>query len=204
VNRLVLFDFDGTITTEDSLKKFLLFYHGFTKVFIGLTLLSPILIGYLLKIVSNSIAKEILIQWFFKNESISTFNAKCDQFARGEIPKIQRQEAINLINEYKANGDTVAVVTASPENWVIPWCLQLNIQCIGTKLHVGNNDLTGKFEGKNCYGPEKARRIKALFNLKEFSEIIAYGDSRGDKEMFELATRHYYKRFPTNDTVVSR
>ncbi|WKZ60953.1 MAG: HAD-IB family hydrolase [Cyclobacteriaceae bacterium] len=204
MNRLVLFDFDGTITTEDSLKKFLLFYHGFTKVFIGLTILSPILIGYLLKIVSNSIAKEILMQWFFKNESISNFNAKCDQFAREEIPKIQRQEAINLINEHKANGDTVAVVTASPENWVIPWCMQLNIQCIGTRLHVCNNDLTGKFEGKNCYGPEKARRIKALFNLKEFSEIIAYGDSLGDKQMFELATRHYYKRFPTNDTVVSR
>lgn len=204
MNRLVLFDFDGTITTQDSLKKFLLYYHSTPKVIIGLIILSPILIGYLLKIVSNNIAKEFLMQWFFKNESVKKFHTKCAQFAREEIPKIQRKEAINLINKHKANGDTVVVVTASPENWVGPWCSQQNTQCIGTRLSVRNNRLTGKFEGKNCYGPEKARRIKALFNLKEFSEIIAYGDSRGDKEMFELATRHYYKRFPTNDTVVSR
>ena len=200
MNRLVLFDFDGTLTTEDSLKKFLLFYHGFTKVFIGLVILSPILIGYLLKIVSNNVAKEILMQWFFRNEPFEKFTAKCHQFALREIQKILRTEASILINQYKSNGDIVVVVTASPENWVGPWCSQQNIQCIGTRLSLRNNRLTGEFDDENCYGPEKARRIKALFNLKDFSEIIAYGDSRGDKEMFELSTKHYYRNFPVNDT----
>jgi HAD superfamily hydrolase (TIGR01490 family) len=204
VNRLVLFDFDGTITTQDSLKKFILSYHSFPKVITGLIILSPILIGYLLKIVSNNAAKEILMQWFFKHESLETFTATCDRFAREEIPKILRKEALNLINQHKANEDTVVVVTASPENWVGPWCRQQNIQCIGTRLSLRKSRLTGKFEGENCYGPEKAIRIKALFNLKEFSEIIAYGDSRGDKEMFELSTKYYYKHFPTNGTEVSR
>lgn len=204
MNRLVLFDFDGTITTQDSLKKFLLYYHSLPKVITGLIILSPILIGYLLKIVSNNIAKEILFQWYFKNELLEKFNATCHQFAKEEIQKILRTEALNLIQQHKANGDTIVVVTASPENWVSPWCLEINIQCIGTRLYVHSNRLTGKFEGENCYGPEKARRIKELYNLKEFSEIIAYGDSRGDKEMFELATTHYYKNFPTNDTEVSQ
>lgn len=197
MNRLVLFDFDGTITTQDSLRKFLLYYHSLPKVIVGLIILSPVLIGYFLRIISNNIAKEILIQWFFKNEPLERFHAKCNQFARKEIPKIQRKEPIQLIKEHKVMGDTVVVVTASPENWVGPWCSQLNIQCIGTRLGVRNNELTGKFEGENCYGPEKARRIMAQYNLKNFSEVIAYGDSRGDKEMFEISTTHYYKHFPT-------
>ncbi|MBX2966258.1 MAG: HAD-IB family hydrolase [Cyclobacteriaceae bacterium] len=204
MNRLALFDFDGTITTQDSLKKFLLYYHSLPKVIIGLIILSPALISYLLKIISNNTAKQILLQWFFKSESLHTFNTKCNQFAQNEIPKILRKEAIDCINFHIANGDTVVVVTASPENWVAPWCDQLNISCIGTRLNVHNNSLTGKFEGENCYGPEKARRIKALFNLKEFSEIIAYGDSRGDKEIFGLSTKHYYRYFPANETKVSQ
>ncbi|MCZ6166669.1 hypothetical protein O6B35_01880 [Campylobacter ureolyticus] len=49
--------------------------------------------------------------------------------------------------------------------------------------------------GKNCYAKEKVRRIKETFDLSKFDKIIAYGDSRGDKEMIEFADEGYYKFF---------
>ncbi len=196
MNNLVLFDFDGTITNKDSLKKFLIYYYGGFKVLIGLLALSPVLILYVLKIISNNKAKQILLQWFFNREPLDVFNNKCRIFARHFIPKILRHEALEQIQYHKNNKETIVVVTASAENWVKPWCDEMNLLCIGTKLEVKDNKLTGLYLGKNCYGPEKENRIKKQFNLSTFDKIIAYGDSSGDREMFALADQYYFKNFP--------
>lgn len=196
MNNLILFDFDGTITTKDSLKKFLIFYHGWFKLIIGLLAISPVLILYVLKILSNNSAKQILLQWFFKHEPLDVFNQKCKTFALQHIPQILRKEAIEQLHQHKNNHETIVVVTASAENWVKPWCDEMNLHCIGTKLEVAENKLTGNYQGENCYGPEKVNRIKAQFDLSNFEKIVAYGDSRGDREMFALATQYYYKTFP--------
>ena len=55
--------------------------------------------------------------------------------------------------------------------------------------------LTGFLASKNCYGPEKVLRIKKQINLTDYDNIIAYGDSQGDREMFELAEKCFYKPF---------
>jgi phosphatidylglycerophosphatase C len=196
MNNLVLFDFDGTITTKDSLKKFLIFYHGSFKVVIGLLVLSPVFFLYGLKIISNSKAKQILLQWFFNHEPLEVFNQNCRTFARQYIPKLLRHIAVEQIKYHKNKHETIVVVTASAENWVKPWCDEMNLHCIGTKLEVKENKLTGKYHGENCYGPEKSNRIRDQFDLSKFDKIIAYGDSRGDREMFAMANQYYYKIFP--------
>jgi phosphatidylglycerophosphatase C len=62
-------------------------------------------------------------------------------------------------------------------------------------LEVKNGVVTGKIDGKNCNGKEKAKRIKQAINLNEYDSIYAYGDSAGDKQMLALATYTYYKNF---------
>jgi len=47
--------------------------------------------------------------------------------------------------------------------------------------------VTGKFLSKNCYGIEKANKVKEAYNLSDYDYIYAYGDTRGDKELLELA-----------------
>ncbi len=71
----------------------------------------------------------------------------------------------------------------------------MGIHCIATKLEVKNYKITGNYSGNNCSGQEKVRRIKENFNLSDFDLIIAYGDSRGDREMLELADNKNYKLF---------
>jgi HAD superfamily phosphoserine phosphatase-like hydrolase len=89
-------------------------------------------------------------------------------------------------------------VSASAENWVKPWCDKYGIRCLSTKLEVNGGIITGKIRGRNCYGDEKACRIKETFDLSKFDLIIAYGDSSGDKEMLALAHERNYKPFRSN------
>ncbi|MFZ6009927.1 MAG: HAD-IB family hydrolase [Bacteroidota bacterium] len=193
--RLVLFDFDGTITTDDTLLKFIHFYHGSFRFLTGFTILSPILALHLLKLIPNWRAKEIVLAWFFKGRDIKTFNQKCLEFADLIDTTMVRAMAMKKIRQLVNDQSTVVIVSASAENWVRPWCEKHSLHCIATRLEVINGRLTGKIAGKNCYGPEKESRIRAQFDILEYPEIIAYGDSRGDREMLALASKKHYKPF---------
>ncbi len=193
--RLILFDFDGTITTDDSLLKFIQYYHGTFKFILGFILLSPIVALHLLHLIPNWKAKERVLKYFFKGERVEDFNARCSTFVVKIIPTIVRPMALDKINEYKKSHNTIAVVSASPENWIKPWCDTLGLTCISTKLEIKNGALTGKLNGANCFGPEKAKRIIAQYSLTTFDSIIAYGDSNGDTEMLALATEIHFKPF---------
>jgi phosphatidylglycerophosphatase C len=194
--KLVLFDFDGTITTRDSFAEFLLFYKGRIKFLLGILILSPVIALYFLKLIPNWKGKQIVLRWFWGGTDLNEFNARCHEFSTRVLPKIIRPRALSIIREYlKSPNTTVAVVSASAENWIGPWCADMGIVCVATQLDVANGKLTGNICGANCYGPEKVKRIEKLFALSEFDEIIAYGDSAGDREMFAIAHRHHYKPF---------
>ena len=50
--------------------------------------------------------------------------------------------------------------------------------------------------GHNCYGAEKVRRISVMLPApREDCYIVAFGDSRGDREMLEYADEAHYKPF---------
>jgi phosphatidylglycerophosphatase C len=193
--QLVLFDFDGTITTKDTLAEFMIFYHGKLRYAAGLALLLPFIAAYIFKLMPNWKSKQYFLSHFLKDESATVFEKRCMQFSENYLPYLIRPGALEAINQYKKNGATVAVVSASAENWVKPWCDQNGIRCLATKLEVQQNKLTGKILGKNCHGPEKVCRIKEKFNLDQYDEVIAYGDTSGDKEMLALAHKSHYKPF---------
>lgn len=193
--KLVLFDFDGTITTKDTLIEFLIHYVGPFKFISGLAMLSPILSLYAFRVIPNWKAKQMMLRWFLGGESEQKFNATCKDFSVHVLPKLIRPGALAAIEKHKQEGATVIVISASAENWVRPWCEKNGLLCIATRLEVKNHQLTGNLEGKNCYGPEKVTRLRACFDPETVNEIIAYGDSSGDKEMLALAHQKFYKPF---------
>ena len=86
-------------------------------------------------------------------------------------------------------------MSASPENWLNIWCNQIGASLISSKLETKNGKLTGKFDGNNCRGEEKVRRIRLQYDLSNYDEVYAYGDTKGDKPMLELATFAFYQPF---------
>jgi phosphatidylglycerophosphatase C len=194
-SRLVLFDFDGTITTKDTLIEFVRFYRGRKQFLLGMLMLAPILGLLTLKAIPNWRAKQCFLARFFKGESLTNFNTRCYQFSTTVLPALIRPEAQKAILLYGKQNATIAVVTASAENWVKPWCDKFGLICLATQLETIDGVITGNLVGRNCYGDEKVCRVKDHFNLEQYDEIIAYGDSRGDREMLALAHKKYYKPF---------
>ena len=86
------------------------------------------------------------------------------------------------------------IVSASIDNWVAPFFQ--NVLVLGTQIEVRNGRLTGKFLTPNCYGEEKVNRVKAVLKQpREHYYIVAFGDSRGDKELLTYADEAHFKPF---------
>ncbi|HYC86795.1 MAG TPA: haloacid dehalogenase-like hydrolase, partial [Chryseosolibacter sp.] len=92
--RLVLFDFDGTITAKDTLAQIMIHYRGAFRYRYGLVVLAPIMALYLLRLIPNWKAKQFLLSWFFKGEDEHTFNKRCREFAETVLPSLIRPKAL--------------------------------------------------------------------------------------------------------------
>ena len=192
--KIAFFDFDGTITYKDSTINFIRFIKGNTKFFIGIFLLSPFLLLYKLNIISNNAIKNIIIKYYFKDMSIEYFRQMAEKFSLKYIDDIVRDKAIKRIKWHKEQGHTVVIVSASIDLWLMPWCYRNNINLISTKLETKNSKISGICD-KNCFGSEKVNRINREYNLSNYDYIYAYGNSKGDYEMLEIADEKYYKPF---------
>lgn len=192
---LVLFDFDGTITKNDSFIKFIRFVVGDAKFAYGIALLIPVLIAYRFKLIPNYKAKQITFSYFFKGMSKEFFLQMANEYSLEHIDTIVRSQAIQKIQYHKDQGHKIVIVSASIESWLKPWCSEHNLDLIATKIEISDGVLTGKFITKNCYGIQKLYRIKEIYELEDYDYIYSYGDSCGDMEMLGIADSSFYKPF---------
>jgi len=191
--KIAFFDFDGTITSKDTMFQFIRFSKGKLKYIIGLLVLSPVLISYQLGLLSNWKAKERLFTYYFKGMSEEAILIWGQKFAEQVIPKLLRPEAIREIEFHQQSGTKMVIVTASFSIWLKHWCTLNHFELIATECEVKKGRLTGLIKGKNCHGAEKVWRIKEKYNLSQFEQIYAYGDSKADLEMLNLADFKYLK-----------
>ena len=201
------FDFDGTLTTCDTLLLFIRHARGRWALVWGLLCYSPLLVLMKLGLADNGRTKERLFAYFFRGMLERDFEALCQSFAHSHTD-IFRPEGLRTIQQALANGDRVVILSASIDRWVRACLQQFMTDCVafnvvGTEMEVVDGRLTGHFATPNCYGPEKVRRLKEYIEDKvsptggdlEGFYIIAYGDSRGDKELLAYADERYYKPF---------
>ena len=198
MKRIAVFDFDGTITRKDTLIEFIRFAKGSVALYWGMLLHLPLLIVMKLHLYDNGKTKELVFGWFFHEMSLEQFNELGRAFYQTQADNLIYSEAKRKIEEHKSHGDIIVILSASIENWVQPFASALQAEgLLGTQAEVQNGVLTGRFATKNCYGAEKVNRLKTWLaaNVNEQPYIIAYGDSRGDKELLEFANEKHYKQF---------
>jgi phosphatidylglycerophosphatase C len=193
--RIAFFDFDGTITSQDTLLEFIRYSKGKLLFYIGFLINSPWLLAFKLKLISNHHAKQRILRYFFGRANQVQFQQTCDGFAASLLPHLVRWKAIKEIKLHQDMGTEIVVVSASAENWIRKWSDSTGVQLIATRLEKKGNILTGKIDGRNCSGKEKVRRIREKYDLSTYDEIYVYGDSSGDKNMMALATICFYRPF---------
>lgn len=195
--RVSLFDFDGTLTTLDTLPAFIAHAVGRWRMLVGFGLFLPLIVLMKLHLYANGRTKERLFAHFFKGMTLETFDAHCQSFAKNNA-HILRPLGLKAIETSLQQGENVLIVSASITNWVLPFFSKLpQVKVIGTQIAVKEGKLTGRFASPNCHGAEKVRRVEHLFTPRELYYITAYGDSQGDKEMLAYADEQHYKLFRT-------
>ena len=192
MRKVYAFDFDGTLTTRDTLLEFIRYACG-TKAFVlGFLRHAHLLVLMKLHLYPNWKAKQRIFSYFFKSIDLKAFDSLCQHFA-DDNRHLLRPEGIQTLQQAKAEGAEVLIVSASIDNWVQPFFPDANV--LGTKVEVVDGCLTGRFLTKNCYGQEKVNRILALYPDRNTYHLIAYGDSRGDKELLSFADEPHFKPF---------
>jgi len=192
---VVAFDFDGTLTRRDSLLPFLRYAFGMPRFIISLIIMTPTIVLYLIGRLRNNVAKERVISRFLAGKSLSAIEPIAQKFAQSTLPKLLRKNMLIRLHEHQRAGHICALVSASLALYLRPWAQDNGFQhVLCTELETDRlGNLTGKFSGNNCYGPEKARRLTELLEELSADQLIAYGDSAGDYEMLTLADVTYFK-----------
>lgn len=200
MKKIVTFDFDGTLTTKDTLLVFIRYACGFWAFVVGFLRYSPLLVLMKLGLYPNYKVKQKVFSYFFKGMKLEVFDTLCQRFAQ-DNHHLLRPQGIEAMNQAFSDGTEVMIVSASIDNWVKPFFENLSNQnnrsilILGTQIEVKDGLLTGRFLTKNCYGQEKVNRIMALYPHRENYHLTAYGDSRGDKELLAFADESHYKPF---------
>ena len=197
--KIYCFDFDGTLTTSDTLLEFIKYAKGRGRFLMVFLMYSPLLVMIKLHLYPNWKAKQQIFAHLFAGMRIEKFDALCRGFAE-ESQHLLRPKGITLMHEALVAGAQVFIVSASIDNWVRPFFDIRNlkgVQVLGTQIEVEDGKLTGRFKSNNCYGKEKVHRIAEVLKSFERSEyeIEAFGDSRGDKEMLAFADKGHFKPF---------
>ena len=192
MKQVYAFDFDGTLTTKDTLIAFIRFAKGTMAFGCGFARYAHLLVLMKLGLYPNWKAKQQVFAHFFKGMALSDFNAICTAFAASS-QQLLRPDGIKAVQQAQDKGSEVLIVSASIDNWVQPFFPKVKV--LGTQIEVKDGMLTGRFLTRNCYGQEKVNRILALYPNRQDYYLTAFGDSRGDKEMLAWADESYFKPF---------
>jgi phosphatidylglycerophosphatase C len=193
---LALFDFDHTITTTDTFLDIIIFLFGRFRFITGMLVCSPVLVLYLLGIVSNERAKSVVLTHFFKGMPRELFEMLCAKYSRSGIDRVLRSEAVSRIRWHKKQKHRVIIISASLESWIKPWAFRFGFDdVIATIPEFVDGKVTGKLASGNCSGRQKVLRLLEKYPDAEKYTVYAYGDSSGDRALLDFADYPFYRKF---------
>ncbi|MET4684492.1 HAD-IB family hydrolase [Brevundimonas faecalis] len=192
---IVAFDFDGTLTIRDSFTAFMRDRAGPMGWATGLARISPALLAYLGDRDRGRI-KAASVKQFLGGLSRQELEAEADRFADKVWDRFMRPDALACWKAWGDKGAHRVIVTASPEITVAPFARRLGAEgLLGTRMVFDTQDrVTGVFDGENCRGEEKVRRLRAAYG-PNMVLTAAYGDTSGDTEMIAFAQEKGFRVF---------
>jgi HAD superfamily hydrolase (TIGR01490 family) len=177
---IAVFDFDGTISDRDSFLAFIRHTHGFWGRLWGFLLHLPYLMMYLLGRYPNDRFKENIFTHFYAGKTEEDLVIAGNQFCQKTLASIIYAGASQQLQWHQQQGHRIIILTASSAIWLKAWCDAHHFELIATTFETQNGRYTGKIEGKNCYGEEKAKRIASVLSHDHTSEVYGYGDRASD------------------------
>lgn len=186
-NHIAAFDFDGTLTTQDSMFAYIAFVKGKMRLLLGMIWLLPMLIRFKLGLKDRQAAKEQLLYHFFGGMEETTLRQQAKSFSQQKLPQMLRPEMMERLAWHQNQGHRCFLVSASLDLWLQPFADTYNLELLATQAQFSNGKYARTFRSANCYGPEKTKKIQAALEGQPDYFVYAYGDSNGDREMLAWA-----------------
>ncbi len=194
IETIAAFDFDGTITYRDTLLPFFRYVTGLPKTCFKLAIQSPTLIGFATGKYTRQDVKEKFLTRFFKEMSAEELREKGEAYAKGPLMDKLKPEAVQRLRWHQEKGHRCILVSANLDVYLEPWHRLMGFdELICSQLEVVDGRMTGKLVGNNCWGPEKEVRVRKQVGTGHL--LYAYGDSRGDAELLEMADFPFFGTF---------
>jgi len=207
--RAYAYDFDGTLTTRDTLIDFARHSRGCWRLLAVLLVLSPRLVLMKLGLCDNGRTKERFFGLLFGGMDYGCFSMLCADYAAKAAGGIFRRDMLRELQLRLDEGAPVYVVSASMAAWVTP-LLGRGLRrgsrqpvVIGTEPEIVGDKLTGRFRTPNCYGAEKVERLREEMGGLCGVTLVAYGDSAGDRELLAMADEPFLNGKPATDEAIA-
>jgi phosphatidylglycerophosphatase C len=183
-----VFDLDGTITRRDT---FGLYVSGFLARhpvgWLGLPTVLPALAAFALGRADQGALKSALIRATLGGSSRSEIESWTEDFVDG-LPRLVFADAIKCIEAHRAAGDTLVLLSASPDLYVPALGRALGFaQSICTGVEWQRDRLVGRLTTPNRRGEEKVRCLAQLRAEYPNAAVSAYGNSAEDVPHLALA-----------------
>lgn len=194
------FDFDGTLTSEDTMMPFLPYAKGWPRVIMTAVASTPTALR-------NTPRSQAAgwTDWVRDGLKVATVGrlfqgmtvAELEELAQAYAEKIRdllRPEMLERVRWHRDEGHATVIVSASLAVYLRPIAEELAIDhVLGVELVADEQGvLTGGVDGGvNTRGPHKVTRLQSWLDARFGSgvepELWAYGDSPGDRELLALA-----------------
>lgn len=193
---LALFDFDGTITTRETMPDFMRAAVRPGRLRLGKVLLAPLVVGYRLGLVSGTVVRAAICLFGFRGVPAPELEGHGLAFARDVLPGLLRPEAMARIAWHRARGDAVVIVSGGLDVYLEPWAREHGLELVCSSLEQRDGLLTGRYRGRQCVRAEKARRVMERYPPTGYARIHAYGDTPEDQELLAMAHERHYRSMP--------
>jgi phosphatidylglycerophosphatase C len=190
------FDVDGTVTDRDCVVPFMRRVTG-TRRIAGRLAVRPDRLVPVLTRRDRDELKSLAAAAAFRGCSEDDLAAAGTEFAQHVHDRWLRSDTVALLDDHRAAGDRVVLVSASFEVYLRPLGRLLGVdEVLATRLAFRDGVATGALDGPNCRGPEKVRRLHDWLEHdhggRANARIVAYGDSVGDREMLADADEAHW------------
>jgi phosphatidylglycerophosphatase C len=190
---LVLFDFDGTLADCESFPMFVRRVVPASRLRTGWLRLWPLVLGYRLGWVSGVRVRAAIARCAFTGVPVQELEAAGRAFAREVLPGLLMAPVWARLQAHRQRGDRVLIISGGLGVYLRPWAESVRLELLCSELEQVDGRYSGRFDGAQCVGAEKARRVRQHLDLADYAAVHAYGDTPEDAELLALADHAFYR-----------
>lgn len=178
MNKTIIFDFDKTLTTRDTLRPFvtsLAERDGDRKKLFQFYLL---VIRLRFGLIADKPFKERILKLFIHGKSVHEVGDSVEYFHQAALPELINTNVWEKLTEHINNGDDVYLATANFDFLLAPLAKTLKLAGIfSTQAEISDGYYTGKIIGTTCKGEDKVSKVREALGHQTLSSAVAYGDA---------------------------